>query len=399
MRQGVKILLPETVLIGPEVDIGRIAAGATIHPGCRITGENTLIMEGAVIGALGPATVCDCLVGPRARLDGGSFEKAVFLEGASIGPCAHVRAGTILEEQASAAHSVGLKQTILFPFATLGSLVNFCDCLLSGGTGKKNHSEVGSSYIHFNFTPSQDKATASLLGDVPRGVMLRQPPIFLGGQGGLVGPCCIAFGTVIAAGCVWRKDVEKPGRLVSAAPGRGVDIPFAPGAYPGLGRILKNNIRFIGNLAALKQWYKIVRTLFVKGPLAAELHRGIVGQCALAIDERIKQLDVLHFNASQYLKECARKDSADVLDGKISAFVNAWPNARQAIGDCINSLQDSARAESFVRVVEKAISQKGRDYLAVIHGLGQDEADAGSGWLYGVAKDVEEKARLHINFL
>ncbi|MDI6797203.1 MAG: protein GlmU, partial [Desulfatibacillaceae bacterium] len=234
IQQGVKILLPETVFIGPEVDTGRIAAGATIHPGCRITGARTLIGEGAVIGALGPSTVCDCFVGPGVRLEGGSFEQAVFLEGSSIGPCAHIRAGTILEEYASAAHSVGLKQTILFPFVTLGSLVNFCDCLMAGGTGKKNHSEVGSSYIHFNFTPSQDKATPSLLGDVPKGVMLRQPPIFLGGQGGLVGPCCIAFGTVIAAGCVWRKDVETPGRLVSAASGRGVDIPFKPGAYSNL---------------------------------------------------------------------------------------------------------------------------------------------------------------------
>jgi len=27
-----------------------------------------------------------------------------------------------------------------------------------------------------------------LFGDVPRGVMLNQPPIFLGGQGGAVGP-------------------------------------------------------------------------------------------------------------------------------------------------------------------------------------------------------------------
>jgi hypothetical protein len=42
---------------------------------------------------------------------------------------------------------------------------------------RKDHSEVGSSYIHFNYTPNQDKASASLLGDVPRGVMLREPPM------------------------------------------------------------------------------------------------------------------------------------------------------------------------------------------------------------------------------
>jgi bifunctional UDP-N-acetylglucosamine pyrophosphorylase/glucosamine-1-phosphate N-acetyltransferase len=98
-----------------------------------------------------------------------------------------------------------------FPFATLGSLINFCDCLLAGGTSRKDHSEVGSSYIHFNFTATGDKVTPSLFGDVPRGVMLNQPPIFLGGQGGSVGPIRVGFGNVVSAGTVLRKDVHKEG--------------------------------------------------------------------------------------------------------------------------------------------------------------------------------------------
>ena len=38
------------------------------------------------------------------------------------------------------------------------------------------------------------------------GVMLNQSPIFLGGQGGLVGPCRLAFGTITAAGTINRKE-------------------------------------------------------------------------------------------------------------------------------------------------------------------------------------------------
>lgn len=53
---------------------------------------------------------------------------------------------------------------------------------MAGGTSRKDHSEVGSSYIHFNYTPDGDKTTPSLICDVPRGVMLNQPPIFLGRQ-------------------------------------------------------------------------------------------------------------------------------------------------------------------------------------------------------------------------
>ena len=92
-----------------------------------------------------------------------------------MGLGAQVRETCILEEEASGAHCAGIKQTILLPFVTLGSLINFCDCLMAGGTSRQNHSEVGSSYIHFNFTPDGDKTTPSLIGDVPRGVMLAEP--------------------------------------------------------------------------------------------------------------------------------------------------------------------------------------------------------------------------------
>lgn len=78
---------------------------------------------------------------------------------------------------------MGLKQTILFPFVTLGSLINFCDVFMAGGTSRRDHSEVGSSYIHFNYTPRGDKATPSLVGDVPRGVMLNKEPFFSGDRG------------------------------------------------------------------------------------------------------------------------------------------------------------------------------------------------------------------------
>jgi len=190
LDKGVVIPDPYNVYIGDEVDTGRISGnGVIIYPGCKIYGSSVLILDKVKIGREGPVTLENCQVGPDVNLKSGFLKEAVFLKGASLGSGSHVREGTILEEEAGIAHTVGLKQTILFPYVTLGSLINFCDCFMSGGTGRKDHSEVGSSYIHFNYTPGQDKATPSLLGDVPNGVMLKQSPIFLGGQGGLVGPC------------------------------------------------------------------------------------------------------------------------------------------------------------------------------------------------------------------
>ena len=178
---------------------------------------------------------------------------------------AQVREGCLLEEEANGSHTVGLKQTILFPFVTLGSLINFCDCFLAGGTSRKDHSEVGSSYIHFNYTPNQDKATPSLLGDVPRGVMLREPPIFLGGQGGLVGPARIGFGTVIAAGTIWRGDCPEGGKLLRGE-GRPVSAEaFHPGLYGDIRRKVTNNIVYLANLLALRQWYTPCARRFPRG--------------------------------------------------------------------------------------------------------------------------------------
>ncbi len=186
VKKGVSIPNPESVEIGNEVDIERISGdGVSVYSGCKIFGSSTLVLQGSNIGYEGPVTIENCQIGPEVKLKGGFFKQVVFLNKVSMGLGSHIREGTIIEEEASVAHTVALKQTILFPFVTLGSLINFCDCLMSGGTDRKNHSEVGSSYIHFNYTPNQDKATASLLGDVPNGVMLNQKP-FLEGRAALL---------------------------------------------------------------------------------------------------------------------------------------------------------------------------------------------------------------------
>jgi acetyltransferase-like isoleucine patch superfamily enzyme len=184
----------------------------------------------------------------------------VLLRGAKLGANAHVREGTLLEEEASTAHAVGLKQTILLSYVTLGSLINFCDVLMSGGTSRKDHSEVGSGFIHFNFTPwgtKGDKATPSLFGDVVRGVLLDQRRIFLGGSGGAVGPRRVGYGSIVAAGQVLRRDVDE-GRLildVAAA----ADSPVRAPSGGRIERIWRHNADFIGQLVALRAWYRHVR--------------------------------------------------------------------------------------------------------------------------------------------
>ncbi len=326
LMRGVVIPEPDQVTIGEEVPPERVAPGVVLHPGTRLAGDTLSIGPGCELGTEQPVTVKNCQLGHNVVLAGGYFKEAVFLDGSAMGSAAHVRPGTLLEEAASGAHAVGFKQTILLAHVTTGSLINFCDVLMSGGTGRKDHSEVGSSYVHFNFTPHGDKATPSLIGDVPHGIRYDQAPIFLGGQGGLVGPTRVAHGVTVAAGTILRKDALQAGHLYTGqAVAGGAPRPYDPTRYGNIGRLVKNNLIFIGNLRALQAWYRDVRSRFMRScPFREACRLGGVQVLEMAIKERIKRLDDL----AQRLE----RDAADDERGATPrAFVDAWPDRRQRL--------------------------------------------------------------------
>jgi len=394
MHNGVRVLNPETVRVGPEVDPDRISPdGVTIHPGCRISGAETLIMAGTEIGREGPVTLEDCQLGPKVTLAGGYFRGAAFLEGASFGANGHVREGTILEEEANAAHAVGLKQTILFPFVTLGSLINFCDLLMSGGTSRKNHSEVGSSYIHFNYTPNQDKATPSLIGDVPRGVMLNQNPIFLGGQGGMIGPCRLGFGAVVAAGTIFRSDCPEGGKLIFGGPRKSGRRDFHPDIYHSIQRRMVKNIIYIGNLCALRQWYLHVRSLFFRGdPLSQALFHGVVNKLDLALAERIKRLGSVAAkmpgSIEGHRELTGEKGSLEGVPAQQQEFHDTWPNIEQVLQSAREEAGDGARRDSFLEQLGRGGEKSGDTYVAAIQRLDPASSEMGSDWLQGIVEKI-----------
>lgn len=375
LKKGVSIPDPYSVYIGDEVDTGRISGNRVIiYPGCKIYGSSVLILEKTKIGYEGPVTIENCQIGPEVTLKSGFFKEAVFLRGANLGCGSHVREGTILEEEAGIAHTVGLKQTILFPHVTLGSLINFCDCFMSGGTSRKDHSEVGSSYIHFNYTPGQDKATPSLLGDVPNGVMLKQRPLFLGGQGGLVGPCRLTFGTTVAAGTICRKDELRSGRLIFGGSTKNSNIPFAPGDNRNIKRIVTNNIIYIANLTALMHWYSHVRSQFISADFPEDLLEGLKERLNSAIAERMKRLNEF----------CEKNEETG------AAIIN-WTDFEMCfIPD--EGLKDNIRLrDSFLEKIHSGIRESGKEYLTVIKNLKDEESAAGTSWLQGIvdAKTAE----------
>ncbi len=373
LKKGVNIPNPDSVEIGSKVDTDRISGeGVVIYSGCKIFGGSTLILKNTRLGYESPVTIENCQIGTNVDIKGGFLRQAVLLDKVSIGCGSHIREGTILEEEASIAHTVGLKHTILLPFVTLGSLINFCDCFMSGGTSKKDHSEVGSSYIHFNYTPNQDKATASLIGDVPNGVMLNQRPIFLGGQGGLVGPCRLAFGTIIAAGSIYRKDELRQRRLIFEGLGKSGNIAFTSGMFRSLKRTMANNIIYIANLIALMQWYLHVRSRFISDNFPDVLFDGLKEKLNMAIDERIRKLKDF----------CQNQPDFDGIE-------DSFNKMRLNEGD--RSLRDT-----FLKHIDSEKSDM--NYISVIKGLENKSSELGTKWLQGIVDSVTEGILNHISF-
>jgi hypothetical protein len=384
LNKGVVIPCPESIEIGPDIDPARIAPGVVVHSGCRISGRSTSIGPGCEIGAEAPATIEDCQLGTRVQLKGGYYSGATFLDDSGTGSGAHVRAGTLLEEGASAAHSVGLKQTIFLPFVTAGSLINFCDALMAGGTGRKNHSEIGSSFIHFNFTPHQDKATASLLGDVPRGVLCAEHPIFLGGQGGLIGPVRIEYGTVIPAGTICRNDILVPDQLFAPAPAA-VREPqqYIAGHYRSIERIVRNCRTYIGNIWALRTWYREARyRLMRKDAFSEACWHGAIQRTEEIIRERVHRLKELAEKMPASLEQAEKRTGAD-LDAEPYAGQRLFLKACHVIGLTLaagpSDKIGAAEKELFLQEWERI--DNNTSYPEAVRSLGPNARAAATGWL------------------
>lgn len=391
IQRGVDIPNPLTLDLGKEVKVERISGKRVrIYPGCRIYGDKTVLSDGAQIGYEAPATIVDCQLGPDVKLKGGFFKESVFLEKAEMGLGSYVREGCLLEEESSGAHCVGLKQTILFPFVTLGSLINFCDCLMAGGTGRKDHSEVGSSYIHFNFTPDGDKTTPSLIGDVPRGVMLRERPIFLGGQGGMVGPLRVGYGNVIAAGAILRSDVTEENKLVVGKSYTGSVINFTPIQYSGLSRLIASNILYLSDLLALEEWYTHVRRDFFRKQEFGELiYQGALEKLAMAKEERLSRLKLM----AAKMPESMRRDKPDSASAarKKEFHEKLAPLCELFLKKSFSPKTIESK-EVFLNAFQSLRRNGDSSYIETVKSLDDDTARRGTGWLQQCVDDLCRQA-------
>ena len=371
--RGVNVWGSDRVYVGDEVPIESIEPGATIYRG-TITGERTFIGAGTKIGQSGHARVHDCQIGRNCEIGAGTYDGATLLEGACVRGFAELRPGTLLEEDVEAAHSVAFKNTILTATCVTGSIINYCDLFMSGGTSRSDHSEVGSGVVHFNFDPRQDK-WGSLLGDV-RGVLLRSAPVFVGGQVGLVAPIHVDFGAVVAAGSIVRHDVGPGCVHFEVARTQHVD-GFDREIYTGLKRKIRSTAKLVGNLWALSSWYAQVRLPSADSDQSV-LYEAARGQMQRHIDERVKRIGKVIGKLPRSLEKAHGK-----VRDELRAEHEMLIEQQSHIEGALIRPASAAPPEAFLREYELARKTKG--HLDSIRAVSDERAEMAANWLAELA--------------
>jgi len=223
--------------------------------------------------------------------------------------------------------------------------------------------------------------------------MLKAPPIFLGGQGGLVGPARIGYGTVIAAGTVWRGDCPEGGALLSVT-GRDVRRSFTPGLYGDIRRRVLNNLHYIANLLALRQWYLHVRQPFFRGQdLGAALFDGATQVLESALAERIVRFEALAEKMETSLRGLESRADATACAPIVRqqrALLTGWPRLKALLTSGGEASTAPERREAFVNRIAESAGTSG--YLAAVQSLDAPTAAAGTAWLQDIVDTVVDRS-------
>ena len=170
------LIWPEVVLRGQTT----ISAHCEIRPGCWL--QDTRVGEGSLIK---PHSVC---------------EEAIIGDGVQVGPMAHLRSGTVLENKVKVGNFVEIKKSVLREGAKASHLTYLGDSEI-GETAN-----IGAGTITCNYDGFRKQRTE--VG----------PGAFIGSNTCLVAPVKVGEGAIVGAGSIITKDVPADALAVERAP-------------------------------------------------------------------------------------------------------------------------------------------------------------------------------------
>ena len=199
MKDGVTVLDPASTWIDADVVL---APDVTILPGVQLLGA-TVVAEDAVIGP--DTTLEDCEVGAGARVVRTHGQLAVVGAGASVGPFAYLRPGTLLGADGKIGTFVETKNARIGEGAKVPHLSYVGDAEIGEGTN------IGAGTIFANYDGVAKHRT--VVGRYAK----------TGSNNTFVAPIVIGDGASTGGGTVVRRDVPPGSLAVSTAPQRNLE--------------------------------------------------------------------------------------------------------------------------------------------------------------------------------
>jgi bifunctional UDP-N-acetylglucosamine pyrophosphorylase/glucosamine-1-phosphate N-acetyltransferase len=200
MDAGVTIEDPDTAYIDNDVTIG---PDTILHP-CVFLEGRTTIGSGCEIHS--GARIVDSQIGDRVTVLNHSVITGSRVEaGASVGPFAHLRAGSDVREGARVGNFVELKKTVLGAGSKAGHLSYLGDATIGANVN------IGAGTITCNYDGAQKHQT--VIGD----------GAFIGSDTQLIAPVTVGNGAYVGSGTTIREDVPEGSLAVSAGKQRNIE--------------------------------------------------------------------------------------------------------------------------------------------------------------------------------
>ncbi len=195
MLEGVTMIDPASTFIGDEVSLGRdtVLYGNVRLEGKTRIGENCTVFPGT--------RIVDSVIGSGVLVkDASVIEESDIAAGASVGPFAHLRPGSVIDEGARIGNFVEVKKATIGK----GSKANHLSYIGDATVGRDVN--IGAGVITCNYDGFEKHPTVIEDG------------VFVGSDSQLVAPVKIGKGALIAAGATITRNVPPDALAISRAP-------------------------------------------------------------------------------------------------------------------------------------------------------------------------------------
>ncbi|MGH3760970.1 bifunctional UDP-N-acetylglucosamine diphosphorylase/glucosamine-1-phosphate N-acetyltransferase GlmU [Actinophytocola sp.] len=199
MRAGVTMVDPSTVWLDAGVELAR---DVVLEPNVQLRGATTA-GAGAVIGP--DTTLTDVRVGSGARVARTHGSEAEIGDGASVGPYAYLRPGTVLHDSGKIGTFVEVKNSEIGRGTKVPHLSYVGDATIG------EYSNIGAASVFVNYDGVTKRR--STVGSYVR----------TGCDNMFVAPVSVGDGAYSGAGAVLRKDVPPGALAVSGGPQRNIE--------------------------------------------------------------------------------------------------------------------------------------------------------------------------------